>query len=139
MEIWGGIGRGIRGFFNGMLRGVSNPCEGQKILTFLYRPRLVCRARSYISEARGRLILRTTSPCGRSWKYTLPRSYADRTHGNALWALLERTLRREATGAAGSGTSREHMLTSPEMLCRQAQALRPRSASDTKETSFSVA
>jgi hypothetical protein len=43
-----------RGFFSGMLRGVSNPCEGSKMLTFLYRPPLVCRARSYISEASGR-------------------------------------------------------------------------------------
>ena len=31
-----------RGFFSGMVRGVSNPCEGSKMLTFLYRPRLVC-------------------------------------------------------------------------------------------------
>src|SRR5829696_4698488 len=30
---------------------------------------------------------------------------------NALWALLERALRREATGAAGSGTFREQMPT----------------------------
>src|SRR5215210_544437 len=41
---------------------------------------------------------------------------------NALWALLERALQREATGAAGSGTFREQMLTSREMPCRQAQA-----------------
>jgi hypothetical protein len=54
MDILGGIGRGIRGFFSGMLRGVSNTREGSKILTFLFRPRLVCTARSYISEARGR-------------------------------------------------------------------------------------
>jgi hypothetical protein len=40
-----------------MLRGVSDACEGSKILTFLLRPRVVCRARSYISEARERLIL----------------------------------------------------------------------------------
>ena len=31
-----------QGFFIGMVRGVSNACEGSKILTFLYRPRLVC-------------------------------------------------------------------------------------------------
>jgi hypothetical protein len=54
MGIWGGIGRGIRGFFSGMVRGVSDPREGSKILIFLFRSRLVCRARSYISEARGR-------------------------------------------------------------------------------------
>jgi hypothetical protein len=42
MEIWGGIGRGMRGFFSGMVRVVSNPREGSKILSFLYRPRRVC-------------------------------------------------------------------------------------------------
>ena len=31
-----------RGFFSGMLRGVSNPREASKILSFLLRPRLVC-------------------------------------------------------------------------------------------------
>jgi hypothetical protein len=31
-----------RRFFSGMLRGVSNACEGSKILLFLYRPRPVC-------------------------------------------------------------------------------------------------
>jgi hypothetical protein len=36
----GGLGRGMRGFFSGMLRGVSNPREGSKIL-FPLRPRLV--------------------------------------------------------------------------------------------------
>jgi hypothetical protein len=44
----------MRGLFSAMLRGVSDLCEVSKILTFLYLPRLVCRARSYISEARGR-------------------------------------------------------------------------------------
>ena len=48
------------GFFSGMVKGVSDPCEGSKILTFLFRPRLVCRARSYISEARGRRVLRSS-------------------------------------------------------------------------------
>jgi hypothetical protein len=48
-----------QGVFSGMVRGVSNPREGSNMLTVLYRPRLVCRARSYISEARGRLILRS--------------------------------------------------------------------------------
>jgi hypothetical protein len=52
--MWGGIGRGMRAFFSGMLRGASNACGGSKILTFLYRTQLVCRARSYISEAQGR-------------------------------------------------------------------------------------
>ena len=31
-----------QGFLSGMLRGVSNPCEGSKIRTFLFRSRLVC-------------------------------------------------------------------------------------------------
>ena len=57
MEIWGGIGRGIKGFFSGMLRGVSNACRGAKILTFLFRSRRMYRARSYISYARGRGVL----------------------------------------------------------------------------------
>jgi hypothetical protein len=29
------------GLFSGMVRGVSNACEGSKILSFLFRPRLV--------------------------------------------------------------------------------------------------
>jgi hypothetical protein len=41
-----------RGFFSGMVRGVSNTREGPKILTFLFRSRVV--RSSYISEARGR-------------------------------------------------------------------------------------
>jgi hypothetical protein len=40
------------GFLSTMVRGVSNPSEGSNILTFLFRSRLVRRARSYISEAR---------------------------------------------------------------------------------------
>ena len=31
-----------RQFFSGMVRGVSIPREGSKVLTFLFRPRLVC-------------------------------------------------------------------------------------------------
>jgi hypothetical protein len=31
-----------RGFFSDLVRGVSSPREGSKILSFLYRPRLVC-------------------------------------------------------------------------------------------------
>jgi hypothetical protein len=42
---------GNREFFSSMVRGVSNPREGPKILTFLFRPLLVCIY--YISEARG--------------------------------------------------------------------------------------
>jgi hypothetical protein len=41
-----------RAFFSGMVRGVSMPSEGSKILSFLFVPRVVCGARSYISEAR---------------------------------------------------------------------------------------
>jgi hypothetical protein len=54
MGIWGGIGRGMKGISSGMVKGVSNACEDPKMLSFLFRPRLVFRARSYISEARGR-------------------------------------------------------------------------------------
>src|SRR5919112_3672210 len=44
---------------------------------------------------------------------------------NALWALLEQALRREATGAAGSSsTFREQMLTRGQMPCPQAEALK---------------
>ena len=53
MDVWGGIGRGT-GDLQRLVRGVSNAREGLKILSFLCRPRLVCRSRSYISEARGR-------------------------------------------------------------------------------------
>ena len=45
MRSYGCLGRDRqrnRGFFSGMLRGVSNPREGSKILTFLFGPRLVC-------------------------------------------------------------------------------------------------
>jgi len=31
-----------RGFFSGMVRGVSDPREGSKNLTFLSQPRMVC-------------------------------------------------------------------------------------------------
>jgi hypothetical protein len=31
-----------RGFFSGMIRGVSDPREVSKMLTFLFRPRVVC-------------------------------------------------------------------------------------------------
>ena len=42
MEIWGGIGREMRGLFIAMIRVVSNTCEGPKILFFLFRSQLVC-------------------------------------------------------------------------------------------------
>ena len=45
MRSYGNLERNRRmnwGFFGVMLRGVSNPREGSKILTFLFRPRLVC-------------------------------------------------------------------------------------------------
>ena len=50
-----------QGFFIGMVRGVSNACEGSKILSVLFRPRLVCAARFYISQARGREVLGSSS------------------------------------------------------------------------------
>src|ERR671916_13736 len=70
------------------------------------------------SRVRGRWILRTSAF-----------GVLGGTHGpgpmlilptNALWALLEQALRREATGTAGSSTFREQRLTSREMPCRQA-------------------
>jgi hypothetical protein len=51
MDIWGGIGRGRRGFFSGMVRGVSHPHEGSKILTFLFRSPLVCSSLLYLRSA----------------------------------------------------------------------------------------
>jgi hypothetical protein len=42
MNIWGGIGRGMRGIFSGMVRGVSDAREGSEILIFLFRSRRVC-------------------------------------------------------------------------------------------------
>jgi hypothetical protein len=41
MEIWGGIGRET-GDTSAAWSGVSNACGGSKILTFLFRSRLVC-------------------------------------------------------------------------------------------------
>ncbi len=54
LSSYGNLGRDRQrnqGFFNGITRGVSDAGEGAKILTFLFRPQLVCI--SYISEARG--------------------------------------------------------------------------------------
>ena len=42
MEIRGRDRQRNRGFFSGMVRGVSRAREGSKILTFLFRTRLVC-------------------------------------------------------------------------------------------------
>jgi hypothetical protein len=42
MEIEGGIGRRMRGVFSGTIRGVSDPHEGSKSLSFLFRTQLVC-------------------------------------------------------------------------------------------------
>jgi hypothetical protein len=44
-NLWNTLGRDWqrnRSFFNGMVRGLTNPREGQKILTFLFGPRVVC-------------------------------------------------------------------------------------------------
>jgi hypothetical protein len=40
-----------RAFFSGMLRGVSNAREGSKILSFLFRPRLVCSSLLHLLTA----------------------------------------------------------------------------------------
>jgi hypothetical protein len=37
-----------RQFFSGMVRGVSNACEGSEILTFLYGPQLMCSPRLHL-------------------------------------------------------------------------------------------
>jgi hypothetical protein len=50
----------MRGLFGAMVRGVSNPREGPKILFFLFGPDW-CADLSYISEARGWWILRSSS------------------------------------------------------------------------------
>jgi hypothetical protein len=41
MDVWSGIGRGMKGFCSGMVRGVSNTREGSKILSFLFGSSLV--------------------------------------------------------------------------------------------------
>jgi hypothetical protein len=38
VDIWCGIGRGMSGFFSDMVRDVLDPCEGSKILSFLFGP-----------------------------------------------------------------------------------------------------
>jgi hypothetical protein len=54
-----------RGFFGVMLRGVSNPREGSKILTFLFRPRLVCSSFLHLrSSWRNCLDIRNRSRIG---------------------------------------------------------------------------
>ena len=65
-----------RAFFSGMVRGASNLREGSKILFFLFRSRVV--RSSYISEARGRGVLRTTSPCSPSPKFCMVPVVRDR-------------------------------------------------------------
>src|SRR5215207_9126134 len=40
-----------RGFFSGMVRGVSNPRGGSKMLSFLYQPRLVCSSPLHLRSA----------------------------------------------------------------------------------------
>jgi hypothetical protein len=44
------------GFLSGMLRSVTKLREGSEILRFLFRSLLVCRARSFISDACGKII-----------------------------------------------------------------------------------
>jgi hypothetical protein len=54
-----------RGFFGVMLRGVSNPREGSKILTFFFRPRLVCSSFLHLrSSWRNCLDIRNRSRIG---------------------------------------------------------------------------
>jgi hypothetical protein len=39
------------GLFSGMVRGVSHPCEGSKMLSFLFRPRVVCSSLLYLRSS----------------------------------------------------------------------------------------
>src|SRR5215208_4236118 len=39
------------GFFSDLVRGVSSPREGSNILTFLYRPRLVCSSLLHLGSS----------------------------------------------------------------------------------------
>jgi hypothetical protein len=40
-----------RGFFSGVIRGVSSPREGSKILKFLCRSRLVCSSLLHLQSS----------------------------------------------------------------------------------------
>src|SRR5215204_6037476 len=54
-----------------MLSGVSHPCEGSKILTFLFRPRLVCSSLIHLRSSWKVNSARTTSPCAPSPKFRI--------------------------------------------------------------------
>ena len=64
-RLWGALERVAedrqrnRAFFSSMVRGVSNAREGSKILTFLFRPRLVCSSLLHLRS---------------SWKVNSPRA-----------------------------------------------------------------
>ena len=52
--LWNFVAQGRQrnqGFFSGMLRGVSNPREGSKILFFLFRPPLDCGSLLYLRSS----------------------------------------------------------------------------------------
>jgi hypothetical protein len=54
-ELWNILAWGRqrnRTFFSSMIRGVSNPREGSKILSFLFRPRLVCNSLLHLRSSR---------------------------------------------------------------------------------------
>jgi hypothetical protein len=54
LRSYGNLGRDRqrnRGFFSDMVRGVSEPREGSKILTFLSRPRQVCSSLLHLRSA----------------------------------------------------------------------------------------
>jgi len=72
MDVWGGIDRGI-GHSSAACSGVCRTlARARRSYSSSLGPHW-CAARSYISDARGRMMLRTTSPCERSPK---SRSYA---------------------------------------------------------------
>jgi hypothetical protein len=64
-----------RAFFSGMVRGVSNAREDSKILTFLFRPRLVCSVLLHLrsswmvnSPKFARKVSKTTNLGNRTWE-----------------------------------------------------------------------
>jgi hypothetical protein len=90
VNIWGGIGRGMRGFFSGMVRGMSKPREASKIRTFLFRPRLVCSPLLHLQS---------------SWK----------VHSAKFGDRKSRTFLRALTLCAGAHTLASHRSMVPSL------------------------
>jgi hypothetical protein len=96
MDVWGGIGRGMRGSFSAMLRGVWYAREGSKILTFLFRPRLVCSS----------LLIRPSSWKRRSANFALKRSEKGLLGGNSCQDRRRRSL-TDAVGQVKTTQSKQ--------------------------------